>query len=91
MPTMQPQYLKPLCKNDLTTAEINRFRKKIRYFPPLEIEEKDVSYDTESLFTNVPSKETVNYILHQICVQKVLPQICSRLILKTLLMTLQQK
>ena len=91
MPTVQPQYLKPLCKNDLTIAEINRFRKRIRYFPPLEIEEKDVSYDTESLFTNVPSKETVNYILHQICVQKVLPQICSRLILKTLLMTLQQK
>ena len=58
------------------------FSKNIRDFPPLENVEEDVSYDVESLFTNIPVKETVNYILDQIYVHKALPQICSRLIFK---------
>ena len=58
------------------------FSKKIRDFPPLENVEEDVSYDVESLFTNIPVKETVNYILDQIYVHKALPQIFSRLIFK---------
>ena len=35
---------------------------------------------------NIPVKETVNYILDQIYDHKTLPQICSRLIFKRLLM-----
>ena len=38
--------------------------------------------------SNIPLKETVYYILDQIYVQKVLTQMCSRLILKRLLMNL---
>ena len=38
--------------------------------------------------SNIPLKETVYYILDQIYVQKVLTQMCSRLILKRLLMKL---
>ena len=49
---------------------------------------KKTSYDVQSLFTNIPLKETVNFILDQIYVQKVLPQICSELIFKRLLMKL---
>ena len=65
------------------------FSKKIRDFPPLENVEEDVSYDVESLFTNIPVKETVNYILDQIYVHKTLQQICYyRLIFKKLLMKL---
>ena len=65
------------------------YQKKTRDFPPLENQEKDVSYDVESLFTNIPVKETVNYILDQIYVHKKLPQICYyRLIFKRLLMKL---
>ena len=65
------------------------FSKKIRDFPPLENVEEGVSYDVESLFTNIPVKETVNYILDQIYVHKALPQICHyRLIFKRLLMKL---
>ena len=59
------------------------FEKELEIFNPLENEQEYVSYDAESLFTNIPLKETVNYILlqiYQIYVQKVLPQICSRLI-----------
>ena len=59
------------------------FEKELEIFNPLENEQEYVSYDAESLFTNIPLKETVNYILlqiYQIYVQKVLTQICSRLI-----------
>ena len=35
---------------------------KDRDFSPLKNEEEDVSYDVESLVTNIPFKETVNYI-----------------------------
>ena len=45
-----------------------------------------LSYDVESLFTNIPLKESVNYILNQIYVHKILPQIYSRHIFKRLLM-----
>ena len=76
------QYLKPLCKNEFTTEDTQLFSKKIRDFPPLENEEEDVSYDVESLFTNIPLKETVNYILDHIDIHKILPQICSRLFLR---------
>ena len=31
---------------------------------------EDVSYDVESLFTNAPSKETVDFICEEIYVQK---------------------
>ena len=57
-----------------------------RDFQPLENEEEDVSYDVESLFRSISLKETVNYILDQICVYKILPQICYRVIFKRLLM-----
>ena len=39
----------------------------------------------ESLFTNVPLNDTIEYILHQIYVEKKLPKLCSKLIFKRLL------
>ena len=57
-------------------------------FGTWENEEENVTYDVEPLFTNIPLKETVNYVLDQIYVQNALPQICSWLILKRLLMKL---
>ena len=38
--------------------------------PPLQDDEEDVSYDVESLFTNIPIQETINYIIEPIYVQK---------------------
>ena len=46
-------------------------------FGTRENEEENVTYDVEPLFTNIPLKETVNYVLDQIYVQNALPQICS--------------
>ena len=47
-----------------------------------------MSYDIESLFTNVPITETVEYILDEIYVKNELPKLCSRLIFKRLLLKL---
>ena len=51
----------------------------------LKEDEEDISYDVESLFTNVPIDETIEYILDQIYVNKKLKPICTRLIMKRLL------
>ena len=52
---------------------------------PLQDDEEDVSYDAESLFTNILIQETINYIIEQIYVHKKLTQICSKLIFRRLL------
>ena len=44
--------------------------------PSLQNDEEDVSYDVESLVTNIMIEETINYIIEQIDVQKKLTQIC---------------
>ena len=38
--------------------------------PPLQDDEEDVSYDSESLFTNILIEETINCIIEQRYVQK---------------------
>ena len=40
--------------------------------PPLQDDEEDVSYDAESLFTNIPIQEKIKYITEQIHVHKTL-------------------
>ena len=56
----------------------------IKNLPPLPQDEY-VSYDVESLFTNVPLQETINYIIDEIYVNKKLKPLCSKLIFKRLL------
>ena len=53
--------------------------KLIREQPPLEENEEYVSYDFESLFTNVPIHDTIKYILEEIYTHNKLPYICSKL------------
>ena len=49
---------------------------------------EDVSYDVESLFTNVPIQETINCVTEQIYVHKKLIPICLKLIFRRLLIKL---
>ena len=56
--------------------------------PSLQDDEEDISYDVESLFTNIPMEETINYITEQIHVHKKLTPICSKLISGRLLIKL---
>ena len=48
---------------------------------PLLSDEEYVSYDVESLFTNVPVHETIDYSSHEIYVKEKLPKPCSKLII----------
>ena len=52
---------------------------------PLNPNEEYVSYDVESLFTNIPVGETINYIINETYQKKKLPQICNKTIFKILL------
>ena len=79
------KYLKPLSRNEYTIGDTQVFSKHIKDLPPLQEDEEDVSYDVESMFTNILINETIEYILDQIYSKKRLKLICSKLIFKRLL------
>ena len=60
------------------------FSTDIKNIPPLQEDEEDVSYYMESLSTNIPINETIDYVLDQIYNKKKLKPICSKLIFKNL-------
>ena len=79
-------YLKPLYEgNPFIIHNTQDFADMLKNSPPLGADEEYVSYDVESLFTNVPIADTITYILEQIYDHKKLPSICSRLIMRRLL------
>ena len=57
----------------------------IKALPPLQKNEEYVSYDVDSLFRNIPLKETIDYIIHKIFNEKLLKPICKKLIFERLL------
>ena len=81
-------YFRPLCKNEYSINDTQKLPSMLSSIPPLEDDEKDVSYDVESLFTNIPIEEIINYINEQIYVHKMLTPICSKLIFRRLLIKL---
>ena len=83
-----PWYLKPLCDSDYTIKDTQSFAKLIKELPPLQEDEEDVSYVIESLFTNIPINDTIDYTLEQIYVEHKFKPICSKLIFKGLLIKL---
>ena len=83
------KYLKPLYNsNEYIINSTLDFPDMIQNQPPLTEDEEYVSYDVESLFTNVPINDTIDYITDQIYVQNKLPIICTELIMKRLLLKL---
>ena len=79
------EYLKPLSKNEYTIKDTQQFPDMIKQLPPLSQDEEYVSYDVESLFTNVPLHETIDYIIEEIYINKKLKPLCNKLIFKRLL------
>ena len=79
------QYLKPLCENECKISDTQTFASMIKNHTPLSSEEEYVSYDVDSLFTNIPVEETIEYIIHQIYNKKKVPQICSKTIFRRLM------
>ena len=56
--------------------------------PPLRDGKENVSYNVESLFTNIPMEETVTYIIEQIYVHGKLTPTCLKLTFRRLLIKL---
>ena len=65
-------YLRSLCKNEYSINDTTKFSSMLSLIPLLQNDEKDVSDDDESLFTNIPLEQTINYIIEQIYVHKKL-------------------
>ena len=55
------------------------FASMIKNQSPLSPDEEWISYDLDSLFTNIPVEETIEYIIYQIYNEKKVPQICPKL------------
>ena len=83
-------YLKPLAKNDFIISDTLFFPDMLKKAVHSE-DYEDVSYDVESLFTNVPVKETIEYILHKIYVGKSIKPFCEKSIFKKLLVKLTKE
>ena len=79
--------MKSLCKNEITINEAQSFSQELLALLHLKKDEEDVSYDVESLFTNILVKETIHKI-DQIYVQKKVPPISTKLRFKRLLLKL---
>ena len=58
-------YLRPLCKNEYSINDTQKFPSMLSSIPPLQDYEEDVSYDVESLFTNIPIQETITISLNK--------------------------
>ena len=84
--------LKPLYTcNEYIIGNTQDFSKLNQEQSPLQLDKEYVSYDRESLFTNVSITETNKYILDEICVHNKLLKLCSRLIFIRLLLKLTTK
>ena len=60
-------YYQPLLSdNEYIINNTQKFPTMLKSQPPLQHDEEYVSYDVESLFTNVPVGETIEYILDEI-------------------------
>ena len=53
-------YLKPLCQNEYKINDTESFASQIKEQAPLGEEEEYVSYNVDSLFTNIPVRETID-------------------------------
>ena len=65
--------------------DTHQFPDMIKNLPSLPQDEEYVSYDVESLFTNVLLQETIDYIIDEIYVNKKQKPLCSKLIFERLL------
>ena len=71
------KYLKPLGHNEYVIKDSLKFPELLKS-KPLQEDEEDVSYDVESLFTSIPVRETIDFILSEIYDRKVIPPFCKK-------------
>ena len=86
------KYLRPLiAHNKHIINNTQEFPQLLKSQPPLGEDEEYVSYDVESLFTNIPIEDTIKYIIKKIYVEDKLPKICTQLIFTRLLTKLTKE
>ena len=76
------EYLKLLCQKEYSIKDTQSFPEMLQDLPPINNDEEYVSYDVDSLFTNILLKEGTDYILEEIYVNGKMKPICSKLIFK---------
>ena len=81
---MRAKCLKTFTKNKLVISNIQQFPSVLNNVPLLE-DEEHASYDVKYLFTNIPIKETIDFIYHEIYSSKKLKPIYKQSIFKKLL------
>ena len=87
---MVPDYLQPLAHNYYVIKDTLTFAEIIKN-DVLDPKKEYVSYDVERLFTSIPVKETIDYIITEIYDNKVNEPMCkSKLIFRHLLEKLTQ-
>ena len=77
-------YLRPSHKNEYSINDTLEFSDMLSSIPPLEDDKEDVSRVFESLCTNIPIEETINYITEQVYVHENLTPTCSKPIFRRL-------
>ena len=78
------QFLKPHARNEFTISDTLAFPELLK-----NIENSDnyenVSHDVQSLFTRIPIKETIDYIIHKIYIKNIIEPMYKKSIFKKLL------
>ena len=70
------EYLKPLQDQEYMLYDTLKFPELLHKLPPKGVDEEDVSYDVEALFTNVSIEVTIDYIIDDIYEKDVLKPLC---------------
>ena len=83
-------YLRPLTNNKFVIKDCLLFPDTLKS-TVLENDEKIVSYDVESLFTNIPIKETIDYICDEMCRNNAIEPMCKKSLFRKLLYKLSSQ
>ena len=78
--------MRTLCKSQYFIDDTQKLPKMLSSILHLQDDEEDVLYNVDSILTNI--QETINSTIEQINVQKMSTPVCSKLILRRLLVKL---
>ena len=84
------KYLDPLSKNKYSIGDTLTFLDLLRSAEESD-DYEDLSYDVESLFTSIPLKETIDYVIQKNYVEKEIKPFCKKSVFTKLLRKLAQE
>ena len=69
------EYKKPLAKNEYRINDCQEFLDMLKDLRSLKYDENYISYNLDSVFTNIPLNDAIEYVIHKIYDEKVLQPI----------------